>query len=685
MDNSTNSTSDGNNSNNNSNGGTDIVNWVALVVSLVALLGTAAQVLQQYYSSAAGYANCGESVMGEWHNSKKRIFRLTELRFEVQFESPVIFVSFPANKNGPVKNEPIHYVDGTQESLKNTRALLPNQEEKHRHTLQNNRVHTADNERATWVTLLSQLQSMEKESQEWQKQQHNSGPPLPRLADFSQHSLAVAVQAKKRSWDTMPTDVRKPYATTTFCHLLEIAAMMGIYWKEFSRSKDRYRAEGNGYILTGSPIADLGLIFTFRICGKSRFKENRVIPVDEVKEFSFGFVSTIFKENQDNRRLDFPNEDSHDLGFLQLGSLDEVAETMVQIECNTNTANFFRSKDAKHTHLFAVPFELLGMLSKTLHIKNSCFRMLPNPTPYHWDKNFFSLRKLVKEYKTRITDSDNAGHKDALPRTAQIQELGELADSVLVALKHDKRPPEAPGYSMQLLNTMHDALDKCDIYLKASNRDLVRMVLREHFQEVMKMINDDDDDDDNHVDGDTDDTLGTTGKGHARRFDELSAASPEERQEKFMDIYFYIVLDQVRRRAVTSFNRRRSTRYTPSIHARESSLDSVHSGTKAASAPPSPSLAGETLPHHPSPPPLALHERTKSGQSVPLLQIHSPTNARRSPSSMTTDDLDTQATTIWCTLVFRMLCWLMLHDFHKKDVQIAKSELLGSRLPVYIA
>jgi len=41
---------------------------------------------------------------------------------------------------------------------------------------------------------------------------------------------------------------------------------------------------------------------------------------------------------------------------------------------------------------------------------------------------------------------------------------------------------------------------------------------------------------------------------------------------------------------------------------------------------------------------------------------------------------------IWYLLVFRMLCWLMLHDFDRRDVQISdtKSALLGSRLPVYI-
>jgi hypothetical protein len=40
--------------------------------------------------------------------------------------------------------------------------------------------------------------------------------------------------------------------------------------------------------------------------------------------------------------------------------------------------------------------------------------------------------------------------------------------------------------------------------------------------------------------------------------------------------------------------------------------------------------------------------------------------------------------TIWITLIFRMLCWLLLHDFDKSDVKIVPSDLRGSRMPVYI-
>ncbi|KAJ4288780.1 hypothetical protein N0V88_007316 [Collariella sp. IMI 366227] len=648
----------GNNGDNDS-----VVNYVALVVSLVALLGTVAQVLQQYIASAAGYSNCGESVMGKWHESKKRKFRPTELRFEVQFETPVIFVCPPGNGRGPIPNKGIDFVDGTEKSLRDTRALLRSEEEAQQRSLLANRVHTADNERASWVTLLSQLQSMERESQEWQDQHYKNNPPQAQIVKWKNHTLAVAMQAKQRSWDTMPAGVKKPYATTAMCHMIEIAAMMGIYWKEFDRTRDRYRGEGNGYILTGTHVPDLGVTFTFQICGKSRFQENRLIPVDEIKELCCGFVSTLFQETKDRRRVEFPNEDPKDLSFLQLGSFDEIAETMVLIECNTDTANYFRDDDAKHSHLFPVAFELLGMLGKTLHIPGSGFRMLPNPTPYHWDKNFFNMRRLVKEYWKKISDTDSD-----LPLDAQTQELIEDAGNLVRILDRDKRS-KTPGNSMPLLNQLHETLRKCDFFLKEQNqKDLVRMVIREHFQEVLRLINERGDE---GVDGRS---LRTTDRQPAERFDELTAASPELRQEAFMELYFFKVLRHVRESAVKSYQRRKSTQYAPSMHSREPSVDSTSGEAVSRPVSPGPGAA---------PPHLMMQESEKS---VPMVQIHPPDRVPQQFLGMDlTTQLELQAASIWCTLVLRMLCWLLLHDFHKKDVQIPKSDLRGSRLPVYIA
>jgi hypothetical protein len=44
-----------------------------------------------------------------------------------------------------------------------------------------------------------------------------------------------------------------------------------------------------------------------------------------------------------------------------------------------------------------------------------------------------------------------------------------------------------------------------------------------------------------------------------------------------------------------------------------------------------------------------------------------------------------KAGAIWDVLVFRMLCWLLLHQFHEKDVQLGgKSDVFESRMPVYV-
>ncbi len=46
---------------------------------------------------------------------------------------------------------------------------------------------------------------------------------------------------------------------------------------------------------------------------------------------------------------------------------------------------------------------------------------------------------------------------------------------------------------------------------------------------------------------------------------------------------------------------------------------------------------------------------------------------------------ESRAVTVWVVLLLRMLCWMNLHTFHPDDVQLPKSDLADSRLPVYIS
>jgi hypothetical protein len=318
------------------------------------------------------------------------------------------------------------------------------------------------------------------------------------------------------------------------------------------------------------------------------------------------------------------------------------------------------------------------MLCKNLHIPGSYYRMLPNPTPYHWDKKFFSLRKLFLEFKKNITDSD------LTPYTRHLGELINHAERIQAVLK------EGQDNFIPFVDNLHAALGWCDDYLRRGiSRELFKMVLREHFQEVLKMINDDDDRESEHATEDGDETdAESTGTIRAPRFEDIISASPEQRQEKFMEIYFTIVMPRVKLQAIYSLKRRKTTRYAPSHHSRDASAGSVREPAQAATQAPPPTNVGE------------------SGSSIPLLQVQATADGRRGREDTTTqgeqgrhvsepsfralriqdtDALDEPAQDVWCTLVFRMLCWLLLHDFHKKDVQTPKSELLGSRLPVYIA
>lgn len=43
-----------------------------------------------------------------------------------------------------------------------------------------------------------------------------------------------------------------------------------------------------------------------------------------------------------------------------------------------------------------------------------------------------------------------------------------------------------------------------------------------------------------------------------------------------------------------------------------------------------------------------------------------------------------QREAIWVALVYRMICWFLLHDFDKADINIVPSVLKGSRMPVFI-
>jgi hypothetical protein len=108
----------------------------------------------------------------------------------------------------------ILYIDGTPESYVKTNVLGETAQKEVDEKIA--RVHTADDERASWVNLLNILQREEKESRRWDEDERNKTPPKnpARAVKPPEYNLVVGLQRKTRSWDFMPGSITKVHCSS---------------------------------------------------------------------------------------------------------------------------------------------------------------------------------------------------------------------------------------------------------------------------------------------------------------------------------------------------------------------------------------------------------------------------------------------------------------------------------------
>lgn len=329
------------------------------------------------------------------------------------------------------------------------------------------------------------------------------------------------------------------------------------------------------------------------------------------------------------------------------------------------------------------------MVATSMYIPQTYYRFLPNPTTFSWNRKNFSLRKLILEF------TEFVGNDDMITmRTSHIFELSQWCYDLQLHLVKWKNEDV---FSMALLQALHDAVRRCDEYLTRHEK-LAKLVIREHVQEVMRLLNEggshhtslpppplsltQDERDDS-----TTTTLSPADSRTRRVFDELNSAGPEERQNKLVDIYFSMVLPAVTRKCHESLLKQKDTTVIQTPDNR-SAIDLSAADAAAAEA----SRLAVTPPAAPAEAaaPLSSNSSSSNSLSPPKKPRFLVSKAESGESTfkltrMPTLEHEVLTEEVWCTLVLRMFCWLLLHDFHKKDVQIPKSELYDSRLPVYIA
>ncbi|KAF3805628.1 hypothetical protein GCG54_00005667, partial [Colletotrichum gloeosporioides] len=440
--------------------------------------------------------------------------------------------------------------------------------------------------------------------------------------ELSKSSLVVALQRKVVSWNALPSNFKQLKATTTWCHVIELAAWLGMYWSVFDRSRDKYQTQGNGYTLSGVNVTNIGTVFTFQVHGRNRFEENRVIPDYGIKELCFGFVPTIYHPKSDASPIQYPSESVRDFPMPNMSSATDVVRLLVTLGCNAATIKLFE-KDKIVSHLYPVVFEIIGMLARNFHVTNSSFRRLPNPTQYRWDARSFSFDLTLKAFSLQT---------DALGWWNQSRGMQGSLGTLLVKHSRDLRrliipaPSSDQASSLEVMNRLHLTIESLDeilmveeqghnnktkttAELRSARQKLVLVVLRFHIQEVVSELNEYKSAETRDVPGEqTPDNDKTKKSTDPPSWEDVLQAPLELRQHTLMKVYFLVVLPKV----VKGVN----------------NLVSMYPGLELGTC---------------------------------------------------------DVWEVWCALLFRSICWLMLHDFHPRDVQIPKSDLYGSRLPVYIA
>lgn len=334
------------------------------------------------------------------------------------------------------------------------------------------------------------------------------------------------------------------------------------------------------------------------------------------------------------------------------------------------------------------------MLSRTFHIDNSSFTYIPNPTPDRWDSRSLSLVKMMEAYADHV---DNAlpgvarrnrtilrmikthlqvilDHHDVPTPVNRLLGLKALhialddVDEVLTAKSKEARTADAGRPSVQQSEKLADEVSQ--IVKQEKRREVVQDVLRSHFQGVLLMLNGDENrGPDSHLHPDRG-SSSPSEWAHSvvskARFEDMDMAGPDDRQHRFMDVYFESIRLRVVKRATESTEGRRM-----SMDRRTSIAPGSPGGRTQASA----SIRVDTA--------------SANADGLPesaLIDDDDATAAMdEAEEQVSLADQDVTHDDIWCTLVFRMICWLMLHDFNMQDLQINKSELVGSRMPVYIA
>ena len=233
---------------------------VAIVIALIAFFVTTAQLLQALFGTAEGYRRCQPSVIGGWATKTRRRWRWSEFRFETLFTAPYIHLAFlDETYQGHVGV----FIEGNEASRRRTYSEETLLSGTARLRSYDGYLETED-DLVSWLSLLNMLHYLQSSyfrlAAYGDVQQSRSRFPSQALDG---RMTCPAVTFRTRSWDFMPPDVVRPFATSNVGDMIALAHRLGMRWKEIRPDDGIMRAEGTGQSITSTTVRGFGLLLQY--------------------------------------------------------------------------------------------------------------------------------------------------------------------------------------------------------------------------------------------------------------------------------------------------------------------------------------------------------------------------------------------------------------------------------------
>ena len=230
--------------------------------------------------------------------------------------------------------------------------------------------------RASWLDLLASILLLQLHTRNLNRDHAGQPGSFP--------LYRALYMKKKRSWDFMPSDIVRPFASTTVHDIAVLGVRLGLRWTEFKPAGGILIAEGNNQTITSTTVRSIGLLLHYQRAWSPMFVadpfpiERIYVPMRQVDNMAFGVVTWA------------PARTSK-IEYLKLGTIEEIRNTWSNVKHYpyddpqlqiTQFSDCITEDDVYASYAPGL-MDILGIGSPLMRFPPSTLTKVPRPFPTH--------------------------------------------------------------------------------------------------------------------------------------------------------------------------------------------------------------------------------------------------------------------------------------------------------------